>query len=316
MRIVSLLPSTTEIVAALGCVDQLVGVSHECDQPAVVREIPRLTSTPLDAHASSKEIDAAVKSHVEQGLTLYDLDLDALVALEPDVIITQDACAVCAIDLASVESALADLLPDTKLVSVAPKTLAEVAQQFQTIGDAIGQSDRGAEEAVRFLEKIEDWVSRVPERAEENPPEVYCIEWLDPLMVAGHWIPELVERAGGRYPWLDSGSRSEYVSWDGLAEADPDTIVVSPCGMDMIATYDALDGIATRPEWNALRAVSTDRVFVVDGNAYMNRSGPRLVDTLGILVQHLWPEVDSPAENDRRAQAMLELETRQSPFSK
>lgn len=313
MRVVSLLPSTTEIVAALGCLDQLVGVSHECDEPPAVRDLPRLTSTPLDPSASSKQIDDAVKSHVEQGLTLYDLDLDALVALEPDVILTQDACAVCAIDLASVESALADLLPQARLISVAPKTLDEVAQQFTTIGEALGIPERGAEEADRFRSEMQRWASRVPDRAGENPPTVYCIEWLDPLMVAGHWVPELIELAGGAYPWLNAGDRSAYVGWNDLVEADPDRIVVSPCGMDMLATYDALDDVVTRPEWGKLKAVQADQLFVIDGNAFMNRSGPRLVDTLGILVQHLWPEVDSPEENDRRAQEMLEYETKQSP---
>jgi iron complex transport system substrate-binding protein len=314
MRIVSLLPSTTEIVAALGCVDQLVGVSHECDEPARARDLPRLTSTPIDPSASSRAIDDAVKSHVEQGLTLYDLDLDALVELQPDVILTQDACAVCAIDLAQVEAALAEVLPDATLVSVAPKTLDEVAQQFETIGNAIGVPERGKAEAAAFRAAIDDWNQRLPPRSSENPPTVYCIEWLDPLMVAGHWVPELVAKAGARYPWLKPGARSAYVTFDDLHDADPDTIVVSPCGMDMITTYDELDAIAGREEWQGLRAVSEDRVFVVDGNAYMNRSGPRIVDTLGILVQHLWPEVDSPAENDRRAQEMLELETKRSPF--
>lgn len=316
MRIVSLLPSATEIVASLGAGDELVGVSHECDEPASVRQLPRLTSTPIDDTASSRAVDDQVKSLLNDGLALYELDVDRLVELAPDVIITQDACEVCAVELSAVEDALAELVPDATLISLAPRTLDEVYEQFRTVGAAIGRPERGSKAADSMEAEMKRWGSRVPPETEgRERPSVYCIEWLDPLMVAGHWVPELVRLAGGAYPWLAPGERSSYVEWDDLTEADPDRIVVSPCGWDMITTYEAMTPIEADPQWRSLRAVRNDDVYIVDGNAYMNRSGPRLVETLEILVKHLWPDLDSQEANDRRAQEMLEFETRTSPKS-
>jgi len=287
-RIVSLLPSTTEIVCALGLRESLVGRSHECDFPSGVGALPVLTSAKLDASRDSAAIDRDVRSLVEQGLSIYRVDAERLRQLAPDVILTQDHCAVCAASLADVERALADWL-GTKpaIVSVAPSTLGDVWADLQQIARATGVPERGKTLAAELAEALTEWAEQA--QAQPARPSVACIEWIDPLMSAGNWMPELVHLAGGRPLLGEVGQHSPLLAWETLVSADPDVLLVVPCGFGLSRTRDELAPLVAQPGFRELRAVREGRAYLADGNAYFNRPGPRLVESLAILCTLLHP---------------------------
>jgi iron complex transport system substrate-binding protein len=288
-RIASLLPSTTEIACALGFEEALVGRSHECDSPPGITRLPVLTEPKLDADRPSREIDDRVKQLVRDGLSVYRVDAEKLRDLAPTVILTQDHCEVCAASLADVEQALATWTDDRpRVVSLDPKTLGDVWDDIDRVANALGAGDR-ARALQRALAQRIDAVRARTELLDASP-SVACIEWIDPLMAAGNWMPELVTLAGGRSLFAEAGAHSPWLEWEALRAADPDVIVVLPCGFDLARTRSELSPLLAQPGWSELSAVRKGRVFLSDGNHYMNRPGPRLVDSLEILAEMLHPD--------------------------
>jgi len=299
MRVVSLLPAATEIVAFLGQRDSLVGISHECDWPPdLPGDLPRLTEARIDDSESSRAIDDQVREVLEQGLSVYDIDVDRLAELEPDVVVTQDQCSVCAVDREQVEEALEEAVDGrAAMVSLQPETLGDVLANVTDVAEALQCRGEGLVKRRQLAQKLDRATGAVPpDRAESDPPEVCFVEWLDPLMVAGHWMPELIERAGGRYRFNAAGEPSRRVDFDEILEADPDVVVIAPCGMSTEEYRDDLGRLTDRDGWEHVSAAGRARVHPVDGNQYFNRPGPRLLDSLGILVRLLWPGEQHPDE--------------------
>jgi iron complex transport system substrate-binding protein len=288
MRIVSLLPSATEIVCALGLGDQLVGVTHECDHPDFVRALPKVTTTLIPTDATSGEIDALVRERLKTQRALYSLDLPALERLAPDLIVTQALCDVCAVAEAEVEAAACRLPGRPRVLNLEPTSLRDVFETLRLVGRAAGVEAR-AGDVVRALR---DRVAAVAERsARVRRPRVLLLEWLDPPFSCGHWSPELVSLAGGEEVIGTAGTRSRTLGWSQVAAARPDAIVLACCGFSVERTLLDLPGVNARPEWREAPAVGEERVFVVDGSAYFSRPGPRLVDSLEILAHALHPHI-------------------------
>ncbi len=291
-RIVSLLPSTTEIACALGFSEHLVGRSHECDFPPGTERLPACTEPKFRTDGASREIDSRVRALVRDGLSIYRVDAELLRSLAPDVILTQSQCEVCAASLADVEAALREWIPGAArpplLVSLAPATLADVLEDVLRVADALGAPERGG----ALVAQLEARIAAIAERgAAGDRPTVACIEWVDPLMAAGNWMPEVVARAGGQSLFGEVGKRSPWLEWQALRRADPDVIVALPCGFDLARTRRETASLAMRPEWRALRAVRDGRVYLTDGNAYFNRPGPRIVESIEILAEILHPDL-------------------------
>ena len=288
-RIASLLPSTTEIACALGFAAELVGRSHECELPAGVGALPALTEPKLDPAAPSRAIDDRVRALVRDGLSVYRVDAERLRALAPDVILTQDQCEVCAASLSDVEDALARWQGGAaQVVSLDPRTLRDVFRDFSRIAAALGAPERGRALSNALSQRVSDLGERAAGLA--TRPSVAAIEWIDPLMTAGHWLPELIALAGGRSLFGEPGRPSVGTRWEAIRDADPDVLVVLPCGFDLVRTRAELEPLLAQPGFRALRAVRERRAFLVDGNQYMNRPGPRLVESLEILCELLHPE--------------------------
>jgi iron complex transport system substrate-binding protein len=288
-RVVSLIASATEIVHALGCGDWLVGRSHECDFPPEVVALPPCSAAKVDVYADSREIDRQVKSAVAEGRGVYRLESDRLEDLAPTVVLTQNQCDVCAVSLSDVEATVCEFgaLPP-QIVSLQPDSLADVWEDFRRVGRALGVETR----AERLVADCESRLAALSQRClkfERARPHVACIEWIEPLMAAGNWMPELVERVGGRNLFGIAGRHSPWMTWDELVAADPDVIALMPCGFDIPRAQSELHWLTHRSEWPALRAVRENRVFVTDGNQYFNRPGPRLVESAEILAEVLYP---------------------------
>ncbi len=292
-RIASLLPSTTEIACALGFEDRLVGRSHECDHPASVVSLPALTAPKLDSDTSSRTIDDRVKQLVREGLSVYRVDAERLRELAPDVILTQDQCEVCAASLSDVEKALALWTGGRpRVVSLNPNTLGDVWRDIAQVAEALGAPERGRE----VTEALADRVTQIAERTLRIRPQprVACVEWIDPLMAAGNWMPELVTLAGGVPLFGETGKHSPWLEWAPLRRPDPDAIAVLPCGFDLARTRAEMPPLTSQPGWGELRAAKAGRVFLADGNQYFNRPGPRLVESLEILAEMLHPDQFPP----------------------
>jgi iron complex transport system substrate-binding protein len=288
LRIVSLLPSLTEVACALGLGQLLVGRSHECDYPPQVGALPICTEPKLAVDGASGEIDARVRELVRDGLSIYRVDPETLRALRPDLVLTQDHCEVCAASRGDVELALRDWTGTApRVLSVAPATLAEVWDSFSAVADAAGVPGRGAALGAALSERIGSLGEQTARLAPR--PRVACIEWLDPLMAAGNWMPELVALAGGRSVLGETGAHSPWITEGELAAADPDAILALPCGFDLARTRAELPRLTERPGFAELRAAREGRVYLADGNQYFNRPGPRLVDSIEILAELLHP---------------------------
>jgi iron complex transport system substrate-binding protein len=323
VRVVSLLPSATETVCALG-VDP-VGVTHECDYPERVRDYPTVVHSRIDTSGASAEIDEAVRaaegdpresdpgkssdhgdSSVDESSGVYDLDRERLAALAPDVVVTQGICDVCAVDESVVRSTVADLDVDAELVATHPHTLSDVFDDIERLGAALDERDR----ATRLRAELEARVQRVRERAAAaaERPRVLVLDWLDPAMVSGHWVPELVEIAGGDPVLAAPGERSGPVRWDRVREADPEVLVAAPCGFSLEQTTADVDALTEREGFDSLTAVRENRVYALDGSHYVNRPGPRLVETLEHLAGVIHPELfaEPPADAARPLDALRE----------
>jgi iron complex transport system substrate-binding protein len=303
MRIVSLLPSTTEIVFALGLGDQVVAVTHECDYPPEARALPVITSSALDhSDASSEEIDAAVRAQLRDDLSIYRLDRDLLARLSPDLILTQALCEVCAVSFGAVEEVAREVGSAARILSLEPTDLAGILGTIVAVGAAAGRRERAMELVASLRERVER--VRAVAACVSHRPRVACLEWLDPLYGPGHWLPELVEIAGGRAGLGVAGQPSRRVSWGDVIAFAPEVIIVTPCGFDLArAVAEAEEILPHRTGWSALPAVRGGRVFALDGNAYLSRPGPRIVDSLEMLAGLIHPELfpgPAPAQAARQ----------------
>jgi len=288
-RIVSLIASATEIVCALGFEPQLVGRSHECDYPPSVKRLPQLTAPKLNIAATSGEIDRQVKQLVQDALSVYYVDAAALEGLQPTHIITQTQCEVCAVSLKDVEAAVCEIINTRpQIVALEPNALNDVWSDIQRVAAALDAPERGAALVSDLRQRMEAIHRR--SRAIVNRPSVACVEWIEPLMAAGNWMPELVEMAGGRNLFGEAGKHSPWMTWDELVAKNPDILFVSPCGFDIQRTTEEMHWLCERPEWNQLSAVQSGRVFIADGNQYFHRPGPRLAESLEILAEMLHSE--------------------------
>ena len=293
-RVITMLPSATEIICALGYQDAIVARSHECDYPNAIKQLPACTESKIDTQKASRDIDNQVNFIVEQGLSVYRVDGDLLKILNPDVIVTQTQCEVCAASPKDLEDALSDWTGGRpKIVSLEPNGLTDVWTDIQNVANAIGDQQKG-EELVKGLSNRMGLIEEKASKFLETPidrPRVACIEWIDPLMAAGNWIPELVEMSGGENVFGSAGQHSPWIEWDVVCKEDPDVIVVMPCGYDISESRRNMSPLCDRPEWSSITAVKKGAVFIADGNQYFNRPGPRLADSLEIMAQLVNPEI-------------------------
>ncbi|MGH2398343.1 MAG: cobalamin-binding protein [bacterium] len=287
MRIVSLLPSATEIVSTLGLTESLVGISHDCDFPPEIRTKPILSEAIVTTDLPSGVIEARIRGQVHRGKSVYHLDEMQFTQLRPHLILTQELCQVCAPSYTLVKQAAKVLDAETKIASLEPRGLYDILDNILLVGDLTGTGERAhavVQQLRRRFEHVRDVVGRLR-------PTVVCIEWLDPIYAAGHWIPEMIEIAGGRDVLAKAGEPSFVVEWDDVLEAAPEVVVVMPCGFDVARTRQEVSLLTNRSGWNQLPAVRSGRVYLTDATSYFNRPGPRIVTGLEILAQILHPEV-------------------------
>lgn len=290
LRIVSLLPSATEIVAAVGMAGNLVGRSHQCDFPAQVRRLPALSKTKVNLDGTSLDIDRRVNEIIALGVSVYRVDTERLRSLKPDVILTQTQCAICAVTPGDLEEALCEWTGMAPLlVSLEPNDLSDVWDDMRKVGQALG-TDATAERAVATLQGRLAAIRATADRAVYEPT-VAAIEWIDPLMAGGNWMPELIEAAGGQSLFAAPGQHSPWLDWSALAAADPDVILLLPCGFTIAQSLADLPLLRARPEWSRLSAVRRGQVYVIDGHHYFNRPGPRLVESAEMIAEILHPDL-------------------------
>ncbi|BAZ86827.1 cobalamin-binding protein [Dolichospermum compactum] len=290
IRIISLIPSATEIIAKLGLFDAMVGRSHECDYPPEIVNLPVCTQARLNGHASSSSIHTEVNDILQSALGIYKIKVDVLEKLQPTHIITQDQCDVCAVSLLEVEKAVAQLIHSSpQIISLQPNTLQDLWGDIERVSHTFGV------DSVEILESLEARVRICKRRLQglsaAEMPKVACIEWTDPLMTAANWVPELINLAGGKPLFSLTGKPATQVKWETLVDSNPDVIIFMPCGFNLQRTQQEAELLTQRPEWKKLHAVQTGRVFITDGNAYFNRPGPRLVDSVEILAEILHPDI-------------------------
>ncbi len=294
LRIVSLIPSATEIVASLGYGQYLVGRSHECDYPNVVQSLPICTEPKFDPVGTSEEIHGRVTELLTSALSVYRVKTEILADLRPTHIITQAQCEVCAVSLQDVEQAVTELVAADgsgdfqaiQVVSLQPERLADIWTDMSRVAEALDSSPASRQLATNKIDQLKSRIVSIGYQSDRQPrPTVACIEWTEPLMAAGNWVPELVQLAGGDDCFGKSGVHSDWLTWAELAIANPDIIVIMPCGYELAQTRQAATEMAAHAEWHQLSAVKNKRVYVTDGNQYFNRPGPRLVESYEILVE-------------------------------
>lgn len=289
-RVVSLIASSTEIVCALGLEAQLVGRSHECDYPPSVERLPVCTQPKFPTGGTSREIDGEVKRILQEALSVYRVDAEQLRALRPSHIITQTQCEVCAVSLKDVEQAVCEFTESRpKIVSLEPNALADVWADIQRVAEALDVPERGKQ----LVATLEERMARIAKTAARvsRRLRVACIEWIDPLMASGNWMPELVAMAGGSNLFGVAGKHSPWMPWEELRKSDADVILILPCGFDISRTRQELPVLRAKRGWAELKAVRERRVYLLDGNQYFNRPGPRLAESLEILAELLYPEL-------------------------
>jgi iron complex transport system substrate-binding protein len=303
MRIVSLLPSATEIVYLLGLGDCLTGVSHECDYPAAALGKRKIIAPAFESSGlNSQEIDTSVRGYIQRGEGIYRIDLEALQAADPDLILTQELCHVCAAPYQDVLEAVTHLPRKPQVLSLNPQHLGDVFRDVERVGEATGRLREAAQVVASLTERI-DRVEKRAAKAQTRPP-VACLEWLDPIMASGHWVPEMVALAGGRELLGKAGEPSERVEWERVLSCEPEILILMPCGFSVDRTLDEIHLLNTRPGWEGLPAVRQGKVFAVNGHAYFSRSGPRLVDGTEILAHLVHPELFADPIPDGAAKAV------------
>ena len=287
-RILSLIPSSTEIVCALGFGNQLIGRSHECDFPSSVQKLSSCTAPKFKVDGTSAEIDQRVKSILKNALSVYQIDEKKLQQMQPDIIITQAQCEVCAVSLKDVENAVCEWVESRpQIVSLEPNQLSDIWKDFINIAEALGVKEQGHE----LVSQLKQRMNKIAQKTINFPqkPTVVCIEWIEPLMSAGNWMPELIEMGGGINLFGVAGEQSPWMTWEQLLEANPDVILVMPCGFNLARSKAEMSSLSQKPEWSQLNSVQNQQVYLTDGNQYFNRPGPRLVESLEIIAEILHP---------------------------
>jgi iron complex transport system substrate-binding protein len=286
MRIVSLLPSATEILFELGLGDSVVGVTHECDYPLEVRSLPVLTKCVFDSEKMTQEkIDQEVRQLAEAGESLYRIDDQLLREANPDLIVTQDLCHVCAITPDEVQRASSVLEKKPQTILLSPRVLEDVFSDMRKVATAAGI------DAAEILEKLQSRVRRIaPAAILKERPSVGCLEWLEPLWRTGHWVPGMVQLAGAQEVYAEIGKPSRTLTWEELQEKNPDILIIMPCGYNLSRAREEFLRVRNTYPWETLRAFQTQNIFIVDANSYFSRSGPRLVDGLELLAEIFHPE--------------------------
>lgn len=288
-RIISLLPAATEIVCALGLEQNLVGRSHECDYPESIKALPVCSEANFEDGLASLEIDNKVKALLTDALSVYTVKRGQIKALAPDVVITQAQCEVCAVSLQEVEQALGNYLDkEARILSIQPNSLEDIFSNITEIATALNVEVEG----IDLVERLQERVDLIKHKLKfiTDKPTVACIEWLQPLMVSGNWVPQLVEIAGGDPVLATQGKHSPYVEWDDIKAQDPDIIILMPCGFSMDRTLKEVDLMLQLPGFNDLKAVKNNRFYIADGNQYFNRPSPRIVDSVEILAEIINPK--------------------------
>lgn len=291
MKIVSLLPSSTEIAFALGLGKEIIGVSHECDFPEEAKSKSVLTRSKINPFKRSDEIDKDVMSIVKNGLSVYEIDEKKLKELKPSIILTQDQCEVCAVSLKDVQEATNKFICDAKIISLKPAVLNGILDDIIKIG----KETKKEKEAEGLVQNLKSRINYIKNKTKNlaNKPKVCCIEWVEPLIIAGNWVPELVEIAGGINIISKKGHHSNKLEAKEILKHDPDKIVISPCGFKINQTLKDINLLEAKSEWKQLKAVRNKEVFIVDGNSYFNRPSQRIIDTLEILSSIIHPELFS-----------------------
>ena len=314
MRVASLLPSATEMVCAVGAEQDLVGISHECDYPDSIRHLPALTRARIRHAPRSRDIDREVRSILEHALAVYEIELARLTQARPDVIVTQDLCDVCAVSFDDVCAAAATLVDrDVRIVNLHPTRLADIWTDIEKVGTALGREADGR----RVARELQARVAAIARRcaAGGGKPRVLSIEWLDPVMVGGMWTPDLIECAGGAALVTRPGDHAPTLTIDALRALDPDVVLVKPCGFPLKRTLDEQEALRTSLPWQSWNAVRAGRVYVADGNAYFNRPGPRIVESLEILAACLRPDAFADfREKHRESVIRLDADLAPHPF--
>jgi iron complex transport system substrate-binding protein len=289
-RILPLIASATEIVHALGLGSFQVGRSHECDYPPQVLDLPVCTRPAFRVDGSSAEIDRLVKERLAAAISIYDVDAHLIARLKPTHIITQTQCKVCAVSLDDVERAMrSETRTEARIISCEPYSLEDILADIQRIAIGCGVPQAG-EDLIASLRSRLNHTANLAAKA-TNRPRVAAIEWLEPLMSAGNWVPELVELAHAENLFGEADKHSPWMTWEELTFADPDILVILPCGFDLARTQQEMHWLTDRPGWRDLRAVRSQQVFLCDGNQFFNRPGPRIVDSLEILAEILHPDL-------------------------
>ena len=294
MRIVSLLPAATEWICAFGAEADLVGRSHACDFPPSVSALPVLTRSTVPSQEDSLAIDTHVQDRVQQGLSLYEVDLPLLKSLKPDLVVTQAQCDVCAVSMPHLEADLAAWTGGKpEIFSMEPYTLRDALTMAMHLGRAIGRIEATLGYVGEEEERLDTLRKTLGFHKRSDPsawPTVVCVEWIEPLMSAGHWMPDIVNMAGGRALLTEKETPSKYISWEALREADPDVLAVMACGFALDQTRRDMTYLTEKEGWNELKAVREGRVYLFDGNAYFNRPGPRLYRSIELMAAVLYPE--------------------------
>lgn len=288
-KIISLLPAATEIVCALGLEDNLVGRSHECDFPASVKQLPVCSDANIPDGLGSAAIDTKVKELLYDALSIYTVNRERIKELAPDVVITQAQCEVCAVSLKEVEEALENYLDKAAhIVSLQPNNLDDIFDDIHKVAAALDVAENGEKLIEELTERVD--IIRHKLKFIDTKPTIACIEWLEPLMVSGNWVPEMVNIAGGMSVLAEAGKHSPFVKWEDIQQADPDIMIVMPCGFSTERTLQEVDILLRQPGFSELKAVKNDRLYIADGNQYFNRSGPRIVDSIEILAEIIQPK--------------------------
>ena len=302
-RVVSLLPSATEHITALGHKDSLVGISHECDYPDGLQGLPILTSSKVLTRGTSLEIDQDVRRVLKEALGVYDIDTELLREVRPDVIVTQDLCDVCAVSLKDVQAATKELLGDhVQIVNLHPMCLEDIWTDLRSVAEALGAQDRLPEVMEERQARMQAVVDRA--RTADSRPQTLTIEWLDPVMLGGLWMPELIEMAGGTAMVTTKGEKAPTWTDADLAALDPgpEVVLIKPCGFDLARTAEETDAFSARLNTFGWPAVQNHRTYVADGNAFFNRPGPRIVESLEILAACIHPELFGQLADTHRRQ--------------
>ena len=282
-KILSLLSSTTEIIYALGCGDRLVGRSHECDYPEEVSELPICTIPKFNVDGTSREVDDEVKSLVQSALSIYYINEKLLKELKPDIIFTQSQCEVCAVSVNDVENALKNITGlSSRVISVEPNSIEDIFNDILTIAEILNVRNRG-EELVEIIKAKIDSTEKIV--YQKSSPSVAAIEWIDPLMAAGNWVPQLIRVAGGKNLFGEAGKHSPWMKFNDLVEQDPEIIIVMPCGYDIKKSLIEIKTLESKKGWGSLKAVRNRNVYITDGNQFFNRPGPRIIESLEILLE-------------------------------